>query len=242
MIGDTREGHEVIILAGGLGTRLRGAIDALLPKCMAPINGKPFLYYLFLYLEQQQVQQVILSLGHHHEAILDWANPEDWPFKIQFVIEKESLGTGGGIQLALQSAKNEATIVLNGDTLFTVDLDSFMRFHLMNEADTSLALKPMKQIDRYGIIDIAENGCIRSFKEKTLQASGLINGGVYILKRNKFLQLGLPERFSFEKNYLESYVSDGNMYGFISNAYFIDIGIPEDYNKAIADFKNIFTV
>lgn len=230
---------ECIILAGGLGTRLRGAIGDY-PKCMATVNGKPFLHYLFIYLQEQNCNRVILSLGYKHEVITDWLKDHQWPFEISYVIEQEPLGTGGGIQLAMREARADNVVVLNGDTMFRVGLNSQITFHQQVQSATTLALKEMKQFDRYGVVNTNIDNIITAFEEKQFRESGSINGGVYIINRQYFLSKGLPEKFSFEKDYLEAFISEQKFYGFNSDAYFIDIGIPEDYQKAQEDFKTLF--
>lgn len=230
---------ECIILAGGLGTRLRGVIGEQ-PKCMAPVNGKPFLDYLFQYLAAEGCRRVVLSLGYKHEVILDWYKQHTWPFEIDYVVEEEPLGTGGGIQLALQAAKADHVLVLNGDTLFQVRLEELLRFHQAQQAMTTLALKPMQEFDRYGVVRTDEQHRISGFEEKKYMPSGTINGGIYAIDRVTFLAQQMPERFSFEKDYLEAYVQQGQFYGYESNAYFIDIGIPADYEQAQTDFKALF--
>jgi D-glycero-alpha-D-manno-heptose 1-phosphate guanylyltransferase len=145
------------------------------------------------------------------------------------------LGTGGGIQLALTVAQEENVIVLNGDTMFNVDLNGMQAFHTQHQAATTLALKEMHAFDRYGVVNTDENNCIVAFEEKRYMDSGLINGGIYVINRKAFLGKELPEHFSFEKHYLELFVREKQFYGFRSDGYFIDIGIPEDYNKAQID-------
>src|SRR5437879_39499 len=108
---------EAIILAGGLGTRLQGVIGAY-PKCMAPVNGRPFLSFLFDYINQQKVTRVILSLGYKHRVITDWLETQDLHFELDYITEKEPLGTGGGILAAMEEAVTDDVIVLNGDTMF----------------------------------------------------------------------------------------------------------------------------
>lgn len=230
---------ECIVLAGGLGTRLRGVIGEF-PKCMAPVNGKPFLHYIFTYLQEQGCTRVILSLGYKHEVIEQWLKEHSWHFDIAHVIEYEPLGTGGGIQLAMREAKDGHVAVLNGDTMFKVDMKEQFAFHTGMKADASLALKEMKNFDRYGVVNINDEHVITSFEEKQQKDSGLINGGVYIINKETFLNKQLPERFSFEKDYLEAFVNEGNLYGYKSDSYFIDIGIPQDYEQVQEDFKTIF--
>jgi len=230
---------ECIVLAGGLGTRLQGVIGAY-PKCMAPVNDKPFLEYIFRYLTEQNCSRVILSLGFKHEVIIAWLAEHAWPFEIDYVIEYEPLGTGGGISLAIEKAKNENVCVLNGDTMFRVKLAEMKAFHEKAKADTTLALKSMTDFDRYGVVKTNGANIILSFEEKKYQEQGSINGGVYIINKTALIQKQLPQKYSFEKEYLEAFVNDQKFYGFESDAYFIDIGIPEDYHRAQSDFKTLF--
>ncbi len=230
---------EVIVLAGGLGTRLQGVIGEA-PKCMAPVNGKPFLAYIFEYLTRQKCVRAILSLGYKHQVVLDWLAHQDPPFVVDTVIEHEPLGTGGGIRLAMEQAVADNVVVLNGDTMFDVPLSEMMADHLAHHAGTTLALKKMYQFDRYGVVNIGATGVVVSFEEKKFREEGLINGGVYIIDQRFLHAKHLPHKFSFEKDYLEEFADEHKFYGHISDGYFIDIGIPEDYERAQTDFKNIF--
>ncbi len=230
---------EAIVLAGGLGTRLQGVIGAY-PKCMAEVNGKPFLAHLFDYLDRQGCTRAILSLGFKSHVIIDWLEKQDLYFEVDCVIEDEPLGTGGGIQAAMEEAGADDVVVLNGDTMFMADLQDLIKSHRSNKAETTLALKEMKNFDRYGVVNTNQSGLITSFEEKQHRESGTINGGIYVISRESFLKRGLPEKFSFEKDYLEKFLGAKKFFGYKSDAYFIDIGIPEDYNKAQEDFKTIF--
>lgn len=226
---------ECIILAGGFGTRLQTVVDDV-PKCMAPINKTPFLQYVFNYLEEQGCTRVILSLGYKHEHIFQWLATQSRRFTIDYVIEEEPLGTGGGIKLALKRATEENVIIINGDTMFRVAINEMIEFHETKNATTTLALKLMNDFDRYGTVSINESGLIQSFEEKKHQDAGYINGGIYVLNRTSFLNRKLPVKFSFEQDYLEQLVSEKKFYGFCSDTYFIDIGIPSDYHQAQKDF------
>lgn len=229
---------EAIILAGGLGTRLRSVIGDALPKCMAQVADKPFLHHLFQYLERESCTRIILSLGHGHAHILDWLERESpTSINVSHVIEHEPLGTGGGIRLAMEAAQEERVFVLNGDTAFEVRLASLKSFAEAADAETALALKSMRDFERYGTVEI-EKGTNRilRFAEKQPRAEGLINGGIYCIHRERFLSRALPQKFSFEKDYLERFVQEGAFFGQASDGYFIDIGIPEDYDRAQSDF------
>lgn len=226
---------EAIILAGGLGTRLRSVVSDV-PKCMAPVAGKPFLHYVIGYLQKQGVDKFIFSIGYLSKAIEDFLSTAYPALNYQLSVEEEPLGTGGAIYLACKRAGCENILALNGDTMFTADIHSLRRLHLDKMAECSLALKPMQQFDRYGVVELDDNNSIRSFREKKFYTSGLINGGIYLINRPQFLSRSFPEKFSFENDYLEALVKEGKFYGLEQDEYFIDIGIPEDYEKAQKDF------
>ncbi|MBA4198789.1 MAG: nucleotidyltransferase [Chitinophaga sp.] len=222
---------EAIILAGGLGTRLRSAVPDL-PKCMAPVNGKPFIAYVIEELKQQGIDSFIFSLGYKSEAIIEFINIHYTNLNIQYSVEEEPLGTGGAIKLACIKATEKNIIVTNGDTLFKVNITALSELHEKANAACTLSLKPMQNFERYGVVEIDENKQITSFKEKQFYEQGLINGGVYALSVDDILQSNLPEKFSFEKDYLEIFYRTKKMMGSVQDGYFIDIGIPEDYLKA----------
>jgi D-glycero-alpha-D-manno-heptose 1-phosphate guanylyltransferase len=222
---------EAIILAGGLGTRLRDTVPDL-PKCMAPVAGRPFLFYVINYLRSQGIEKFIFSLGYKHAIIEEYLQANFSTVTYQCVIEEEPLGTGGAIQLALSKATEENIVIANGDTLFKATLANAVHFHIHNNAECTLLLKPMKNFDRYGVVELTKDQLVNNFKEKQFYKDGTINGGLYILNVNKFLDEEFPGKFSFEKNYLESLYKERRIYGLIRDEYFIDIGIPEDFNRA----------
>jgi D-glycero-alpha-D-manno-heptose 1-phosphate guanylyltransferase len=172
---------EAIILAGGLGTRLRPVVSDL-PKCMAPVNNKPFLFYVIAYLSEHGIDKFIFSLGYKHEVIEDWVNAQYPKLNVQFSIEEEPLGTGGAIKLACSLSTEKNVLVVNGDTLFKVDNSTLSSSHLKSHAECTLSLKPMHDFDRYGVVELNADNSIASFKEKKQYKTGLINGGVYALK------------------------------------------------------------
>lgn len=223
--------HEAIVLAGGLGTRLRSAVPDL-PKCMAPVAGKPFVDHVIAYYKKQGIRRFVFSLGYLHEVIEAHLLTVLDSNEMEFVIEDEPLGTGGAIRKACTAAQSASVLVLNGDTLFKISLPELDQHHQQHRADCSLCLKPMREFDRYGVVELDANAHIHSFQEKKYYPEGLINGGVYALEVNSFLGEEMPEKFSFEKDYLEQYYRKRRMTGLVQNGYFIDIGIPEDFNRA----------
>lgn len=221
---------EAIILAGGLGTRLQSVLHGL-PKPMAAIGSQPFLALLLDSLVQQHVQRVILSVGYRYEAIQSYFGSSYRSCELVYAIESEPLGTGGAIRQALQQAESETVCIMNGDTMFQVPLEAMIHFHQVQQADLTLALKPMANFDRYGNV-IVSGTRITRFEEKQYCSQGNINGGVYLLNRSRFEQFNLPAKFSFETDFLQQRLDQLQIHGFVSDRYFIDIGIPEDYEKA----------
>ena len=228
---------EAIILAGGLGTRLKDTIPDL-PKCMAPVAGHPFLFYVIRYLESQGIQRFIFSLGYKHEVVEFYLRHHFPWLSYTCVVEPEPLKTGGAIKLALGAATEKQVLIANGDTLFKVRLNELESFHKKTNAACTLTLKPMVQFDRYGTVTTTPDGRIITFDEKKYMDSGNINGGIYLLDKDAFLAESWPESFSFEADYLEKYTHRHKIYGLVQQKYFIDIGIPEDYNKAQTELKH----
>jgi len=227
--------YPAIVLAGGLGTRLRSVIQDI-PKPMAPVNGKPFLHYIFQYLKQEQIREVILSVGYKHETIEDFFGNEYLGIKVQYSVEEEPLGTGGGIKQAFGLVDGPA-YVLNGDTFFGVNLHTLSDYYFDSNSDMVLALKHLQNFDRYGTVQLDAQNRITKFDEKKLVAEGYINGGIYFFDKTLLSRVETGNKFSFEKEILEKYTGELKFGGKVFNGYFIDIGIPEDYNKAQHDFK-----
>jgi len=222
---------EAIILAGGLGTRLRSVLPDL-PKAMAPVAGKPLLGWIIRRLREQGISRIILSLGFRHDAITAYVAQEFPEDDILPSIEDEPLGTGGAVHRACTLGREGDVLILNGDTFFNLSLTRLWDCHQKNRADCTLGLKPMRDFSRYGVVETAPDGAVTGFREKQPVVAGLINGGVYLLDRKRFLTEDLPMKFSFEKDYLEAYLAKRRFYGLVDEGYFIDIGIPEDYDRA----------
>lgn len=222
---------EAIILAGGQGTRLKSVVTDI-PKPMAPVNGIPFLTILFEKLKAQGISHLILSVGYRHEVIVDYYGYEYEGMKIDYAIEKEPLGTGGAVSLAINFLYNDEFLLMNGDTLFDIDIQKMYDFHNSVSADLSIALKQIENQSRYGIVKLNSDSSVSSFEEKQFINKGLINGGIYITSARYLTVNEMPQKYSWEKDILEKLVNTGGLFGFESTAYFLDIGIPEDYLRA----------
>jgi D-glycero-alpha-D-manno-heptose 1-phosphate guanylyltransferase len=204
---------------------------------MAPVAGKPFLFYVINYLRMQGIERFVFSLGYKHEIIEEYLAAHFPTMKYECSVENEPLGTGGAIKLASKLATAADVLIANGDTFFSVNVEDLFSFHREHNAECTLSLKPMQRFDRYGVVSCNADGLIETFNEKKYYEQGLINGGMYLLNLGKFHSRNLPDKFSFEKDYLESYSAEHVIYGVVQDRYFIDIGIPEDYNLAQRDFR-----
>lgn len=227
---------EAIILAGGKGTRLQSVVKDI-PKPMADINGRPFLSNILDTISKQGITTAYLAVGFKKEVVKLYYGKYYANLTIHYVDEDYPLGTGGAIKKALNHTKTSDILILNGDTLFDVDIQSFYDFHKTEKAAISLALKPLSDFDRYGTVELNEDSIITNFSEKQYRFKGNINGGCYLINKEKIKLNNYPETFSFETDFLEQTTQVYLQKGFISDGYFIDIGIPEDYRKAQTDLE-----
>ena len=229
--------REAIVLAGGLGTRLRSILNET-PKPMALIQEKPFLEYLLIYLINQGIQKVILSVGYKHDIIQNYFGSKFQDIDLQYVIEDTPLGTGGAIKKAAEKTESSNYFVFNGDTFFQVNLEKLFYQHQQSKADITLALKQLKNFSRYGVVKTNKNGRVTSFSEKRKHVKGNINGGVFLINTKVFKQFVFPQKFSMEEDVIQKKVKNLMIYSYLTNAYFIDIGVPEDYRKAQQELPN----
>jgi D-glycero-alpha-D-manno-heptose 1-phosphate guanylyltransferase len=227
---------EAIVLAGGFGTRLRQVITDV-PKPMAPIGERPFLSYIFDYLKEEGITRIILSTGYKHEVIFNYFKHSYNNIHIDYSIENEPLGTGGAIKKALELCEQKHIYILNGDTYFNISFKKVQDFHHSNDSKLTLALKPMRKFDRYGTVEMKETRVIK-FNEKKYMMHGNINGGVYLINSDLLHNIELPEKFSFEVDFLEKQLDKLEIHGLIFDNYFIDIGIPEDYQRAQSELMD----
>lgn len=227
---------EVIILAGGFGTRLQSVVSDV-PKSMAPVNGRPFLEYMLDHLEFFSVKKVILATGFKHEFIENHFGKKYNYLKLDYSVEQEPLGTGGAICKALTMCETKKVLVMNGDTLFKVNIGKLYDFTLVQKSRCTVVLREVDDVSRYGSVETDNRAVITRFTEKGgASGPGTINGGVYALDRSLIEDMSLPDKFSFEKDFLEKYYTTIPFHGMVCKQYFLDIGIPEDYEKAQTDF------
>jgi D-glycero-alpha-D-manno-heptose 1-phosphate guanylyltransferase len=224
-----------IILAGGLGTRLRAAVPNL-PKPMAPINGRPFLEHQLDYWIGQGVGHFVLSVGYRYETITLHFGTTYRGAALEYAVEESALGTGGGLLQALQTlGARRDVLLLNGDTYFEVKLPALRAVHEATSADWTFALFRTSQGGRYMGLELDSSCRITSLKSGSGQPGSLANGGVYLLNSASLRSgaWGVGQKISLEDDILPALLAcGGRFYGIECAGAFIDIGVPEDYLRA----------
>lgn len=238
---DQIELSSAVILAGGLGTRLKEVVQDV-PKAMAPINGRPFLEYQLGFIEQSGIRNVILATGYKSEVIFEHFGYNFSSLSICYSNEDELLGTGGGLIKAANLADpTQHLFAMNGDTFFPISLTKMMQSHQARQADFTMAMIKNTDSDRYSAFDITPDGrLLPASNSSSINKSG----GIYLFSPAMVsdLQSRVVEQLSFEHDLTPSYFnSDLKLFAYVADAPFIDIGIPEDYYKAgllIDEYKN----
>lgn len=218
----------VVVLAGGRGTRLRERVLDV-PKPMAPVAGRPFLEYVLDGLIECGMGPIILSVGYKPEVIEAHFGRQYRGTSISYAVESSPLGTGGAIAHAVHG--HGATLVVNGDTLLDVDFSAFTAWYERDPVPVAIMLRRVDEIARYGAVRTSGERVV-AFAEKGGSGPGLINAGVYIVKPDVFASCGLDGAFSFETDLLQRHVGRVEVRAFVTDAYFIDIGIPADFDRA----------
>jgi D-glycero-alpha-D-manno-heptose 1-phosphate guanylyltransferase len=224
--------HDILILAGGFGTRLK-EISGGIPKALMPVGQKVFIDFIFNWLQLFKVSRVILSLHYRAELFQKYISEHSFPFNIETVIEPYPLGTGGAIKYAIHKIKaSNPFFVLNGDTYVNVNLGHMQDFFYKMNFQAMIGLSRIAKSDRYGLVQFDGYRAV-GFYEKGSLTEGWVNNGIYILKKELFL--GLPEKFSIEKDLFPQLVKKHKLFVFPTESVFYDIGIPEDYHRFLQE-------
>ena len=219
-----------VVLAGGFGTRLRERVPDL-PKPMAPVAGRPFVEYVLDQLIAGGIDDVILSVGYRAETIMAHFGKAYRGASLSYAVESEPLGTGGAIVHALRGGGDEPALIWNGDTFLNVDVDALIRWYAAAPSQVAMVLRNVSDASRYGTVLLAEDR-VAGFTEKGSTGPGLINAGIYVVMPEVFDTLRLPPKFSFETDLLQAHCQTLKPRAFVTDAYFIDIGVPEDFDRA----------
>lgn len=241
-----QEQFQVLILAGGLGTRLRLAY-ANGPKSLAPVAGRPFLDYLIGWVQAQGFHEVVLCVGYKTEQIQErYQDGRDWGIRVAYSVEKDALGTAGAIKNAQGLLQANTFFVLNGDSFTDVSLTGLLQFHRQSMAIATLTLALAPEEPRYGSVQMHDSGKILGFVEKDAPSTlrdgpgrSWINGGVYVFQKELLSMIPLGRRVSLENEIFPKLVGQ-QFYGFPTEGYFIDIGVPSDYRRAQKEFGERF--
>jgi len=227
--------EEAIVLAGGRGTRLQGVIGDI-PKPLAQVAGRPFLFWLLDWLEANGLKRTVLSVGYRGEAIRQTIGKSYNSLDVEYVVEHQPLGTGGALAFALGHCDSERVLCLNGDTYFDINVEQMATATM--GADIAVALREIDDVSRYGAV-ACKSGRVVGFEEKGKRGPGYINGGIYIIARES-VQRAMPKgSFSFESDFLAGILSSLDVRGYESRGYFIDIGVPTSLQDAQNDFRTI---
>ena len=221
---------QAIVLAGGRGERLRAIVSGV-PKPMAPIADRPFLAYLLEYLSSQGITRVVLALGYLADDVVRAFGARHAGLELSYAIEQAPLGTGGALRNALRLIEHFPVFALNGDTYLELDYRAMLRAHRDAATRLTMAVREVAESGRYGRA-VIDSGRISRFEAAGEARPGRINAGVYLLADDLLADPTLPEAFSFEKDFLEPRIGTLRPLAFETNAYFIDIGVPEDYRRA----------
>jgi len=231
---------KAVVLAGGLGTRLRARVPDL-PKPMAPVAGRPFLAYVLDALVRDGFSDIVLSVGYRWEAIRDHFGATYRGARLTYAVEDEPLGTGGALAHAFAVAGisvRDAALVVNGDTFLDIDFAALRSEYDKAPSACAMVLRRVDDTARYGAVNVAD-GLVSGFAEKGRNGPGLINAGVYILQGDIFARFGLTGRFALEADLLQRHCVELSARASETSAWFIDIGVPQDYDRAQTELPAI---
>ena len=234
---------QAILLAGGLGTRLRSVVSDR-PKPMALIGEKPFMEYVVHELSRPGITDIIFAVGYKGSMVEEYFGdgsgfiaPDGTPITVHYAYEEELLGTAGAIKNAGRFVTEDSFFVLNADTFYQIDYSRLVTMQRESDLDMALVLREVPDISRYGAA-VLMNGRLTGFNEKSAEAKpGTINGGVYLMKRALLDEIPAG-KVSLENEMIPKWLSEGRaLGGFVNDGYFIDIGIPEAYYQFIEDVE-----
>lgn len=220
---------QAILLAGGFGTRLRHVVSDV-PKPMAPVAGRPFLDILLSSLANKGFDRVILSVGFMAEKISQYFGDQFKGMALDYAVEEQPLGTGGGVRLAMTKVSSDHVFVFNGDTFLDLEVDQLEQEWLLNKRPMIVG-RVVPDTARYGRL-LAENNLATGFTEKGISGPGIINAGCYVLCKGQLDGFSIGQAFSLEAEFLIPAVAQGEFDVFETHGLFIDIGVPEDYSRA----------
>jgi D-glycero-alpha-D-manno-heptose 1-phosphate guanylyltransferase len=223
---------DVVILSGGLGTRMQGVAGDV-PKPMAQIGGRPFIELLLKQLRRYRFSRVILSVGYKHDTIRNYFRENAFALKLLYSVESSPLGTGGALRQAIEQMTTDAVLIMNGDSYTDLDLGGLVEVHASSGADVTVAVVPGSRNDA-GSVVLQQDGKIVAFAEKRRVADSLyLSAGIYMLNRNLVSDIPPAVKISLEEQLFPQWLAGGkSIRGFVFEGQCIDIGTPERYRMA----------
>lgn len=231
-----------VVLAGGLGTRLRGVVDDR-PKVLARVGGKPFLCYILEQLSRSGIKNVVLSCGYLGEMIESEIGDTYDRLSITYSHEDEPLGTGGAVRRAIPPVKSSYLLIMNGDSYLDMDLNRFLSWYGdVGTVPGAIVVNAVDDISRFGSVVLSEERKVIKFVEKSGQkAPGMINAGIYIFKKELLENIPLNTPFSLEKEWFPALAAKGILWAYPAACGFIDIGTPHSFAGAGKFFERLMT-
>jgi D-glycero-alpha-D-manno-heptose 1-phosphate guanylyltransferase len=225
-----------VLLAGGRGTRL-DAVSGGLPKPLMQVGGRPFIEHVLDGFVEAGCDHIVIAASYKWELLRDHLGFSYKGCALGWSIETKPLGTGGAIRQAFKLFDLAAAFVQNADTLFRVNLDALEKQHLASNATVTVGLREVPDVSRFGEVVVDERGRIVIFSEKGRHGRGLINGGMYLIEGRVWLDSQLLEAFSFERDFLQKRIESESLFGYQADGYFVDIGVPDDLERARRDLS-----
>jgi mannose-1-phosphate guanylyltransferase len=231
---------KAVILVGGFGTRLR-PLTLNTPKPLIPLVNRPFFDHTLYMLRLHKVREVVLAVGYRSETFQrTYGDGSGQGMKLEYVYEDEPLDTGGAIKnVEAHLTPGESFLVFNGDVLTDLDLTDMLRYHREKGSVCTISLTPVEDPSQYGVVDMDSAGKIERFTEKPKReeaTSNWINAGTYIMETEVLAGIPAGQRWSVERAVFPGLLKGGSpLYGYKSNAYWMDIGTPDKYMQAHAD-------
>ncbi len=235
MYKDSSADCTAVILAGGLGTRLRSSVSDR-PKVLADLKGQPFLSFLLNQVSLAGIRHVVLCTGYMADMIREFFGDIYKNLHLSYSKETEPLGTGGALRLAYPYLKSDPVLVMNGDSFIDVDLISYMNWFHRTKCKAALVLAHVADTGRYGKVALEADNQITAFEEKGGCGHGWINSGVYLIRKEIIGKIPTGKTFSLEQELFPEFVCKG-LYGYPVQGSFIDIGTPASYAQAEAFFE-----
>lgn len=226
---------DALILVGGLGTRLRGVIPDDVPKPLAEIGGRPFLWYLLRFLAGQGVSRAVLATGYLADAFTRTLREITPPgMTVALCPEDRPLGTAGAIRHAAPLLASPRVLALNGDTFCPCDLRAAAACHRDTGAAVTDVLARVDDVSRYGQVALDGARITRFLEKQDSRGGGVVNAGIYLLEQAALAALPARVPCSFERDVLPGWTAQGRVYGCVTDAPFLDIGTPASYAAAEA--------